>query len=737
MDPHGRASGGTGVAGVSAARDPPVCASGADSRSLPPGGAASSSARLSAADAAPASASSAFSAGFSSASRRPGPSPGSAPPAGVPLPASSASAFSSRTFGVDEGRTSGSVFNLLPPSACRAISFFLVAGFSLASVASLAVYSHVAVLQLVLFGVSLAYFLAFLSLAWQVDGLIGPRVGLLPLDEHLPVLEQRASVPASPHIKFLMKTVYQIATLACGRKNNVLPSQLAYGGAAISLFNAALSLGAPGLPRALWQTACFAVLYVEYLAFRYMAREFLSFQWDVLLLETGFIAVFAALCGTAATPFAAGVAVMCLRLLAVKLLFCSGICKFASGDPKWSSFTAMNYHYWTQPLPNFVSWFAYWGSHKRAQTVLAVAFEVLGPLLILFGRWGRIVALICFILTMVAIFLTGNYGFFNFLSCVVCLSLLDDSLLIFNFTAVPEVPSVLQRATGSLAAMFLGCVALSFYALFSLTTVALFLKLWQRPLLDPPALCARIYGELAPLHACNVYGLFASVTTSRYEVIIEELHLVEDTTASPPTTRETWVELDFLYKPGDVDRRPQWLWFGHMPRLDWRLWFLPLRLSRLISLAMRDGAAPAAVTAALQQGAAGLYPPWWSVLLARICRRQPEVLALLGPQRNIDLARAPRPRGLRVSLFDYRFRPPPNQPLYAAFFPEGLRPLSQQEIHEMEEELQNWEVGSWWMRRRHRTIDLLSIRSSSKSAEESHSASASEALDDEPAEMHS
>ncbi|PHJ15295.1 lipase maturation, partial [Cystoisospora suis] len=96
----------------------------------------------------------------------------------------------------------------------------------------------------------------------------------------------------------------------------------------------------------------------------------------------------------------------------------------------------------------------------------------------------------------------------------------------------------------------------------TLITLALFFKLWQKPLLEPPSLCARMYGEFAPLHACNVYGLFASITTSRYEVIIEELHLVEAEeieeegeeansrhpldypSSAPPTritTRETWV----------------------------------------------------------------------------------------------------------------------------------------------------------------------------------------------------
>ncbi|KFG36118.1 lipase maturation factor 2, partial [Toxoplasma gondii VAND] len=410
---------------------------GSPSEVCPPlqGAAASSHSPPSQVDSAQETGASAFASSFSTAALR------SHASSSASLGASGAASLphSSRVPS-DDTQTRVSIFNLLPPSACRAISYLLVCGLSLSALSSLATYFHVAVLQVILFGIALSYALAFLSLARQADGLIGPKVGILPLDELMPALEQRARVPASPHVKFVMKAVHQVATLVCRNKSNVLPSHLAYGGVAISIFCAGLSFTALGWPRALWQTACFAALYVEYLAFRYMARDFLSFQWDVLLLECGFIAVCASPCSTAATPFAAGVSVMSFRLLAFKLLFCSGICKLASGDQKWSSFTAMNYHYWTQPLPNFVSWHSYWGGNKRLQAIGAVTFEILGPLLILFGRWGRIVAFFCFVLLIVSIYVTGNYGFFNILSCVVCLALLDDSLLLFKF------PSPLENA---------------------------------------------------------------------------------------------------------------------------------------------------------------------------------------------------------------------------------------------------------------------------------------------------
>src|SRR2546422_2821394 len=37
--------------------------------------------------------------------------------------------------------------------------------------------------------------------------------------------------------------------------------------------------------------------------------------------------------------------------LLFRLMFLSGITKLASGDPTWGDLTALDYHFWTQPLP--------------------------------------------------------------------------------------------------------------------------------------------------------------------------------------------------------------------------------------------------------------------------------------------------------------------------------------------------------------------------------------------------
>ena len=41
----------------------------------------------------------------------------------------------------------------------------------------------------------------------------------------------------------------------------------------------------------------------------------------------------------------------------MRLMFASGVVKLLSGDDTWRSLTALYYHYETQPLPTWTSWY--------------------------------------------------------------------------------------------------------------------------------------------------------------------------------------------------------------------------------------------------------------------------------------------------------------------------------------------------------------------------------------------
>src|SRR5207237_6699057 len=116
------------------------------------------------------------------------------------------------------------------------------------------------------------------------------------------------------------------------------------------------------------------------------------------------------------------------------LIFLSGITKLASGDPTWRNLTALDYHFWTQPLPPWTAWYAQqlppW--MHRAMTLGMFVIELGAPWLIFapprFARL-RLTAFVLLVLGQLGIAVTGNYGFFNLLSLTLCVPLLDDAVL--------------------------------------------------------------------------------------------------------------------------------------------------------------------------------------------------------------------------------------------------------------------------------------------------------------------
>ncbi len=86
----------------------------------------------------------------------------------------------------------------------------------------------------------------------------------------------------------------------------------------------------------------------------------------------------------------------------------------------------------------------------------------------------------------------------------------------------------------------------------------------------------------APFQIANTYGLFASMTTTRPEIIVQGSN-----------DGQTWLDYEFRYKPGDL-RAAAALGAPYQPRLDWQMWFAALSgLSRLALVHEFHGASAA------------------------------------------------------------------------------------------------------------------------------------------------
>ncbi|KAJ8003120.1 hypothetical protein DPEC_G00166070 [Dallia pectoralis] len=277
--------------------------------------------------------------------------------------------------------------------------------------------------RLFLWFMALIYMCAFLSLYLQIPGLYG-NDGLLPAR-----LQLRYSGEA------LLEQVRSTPTLLWLGPQLGLDTQTAME--LLCLLGAALSLAAT-LVESLRDSLVFLFLWILYMSLYQVGQVFLYFQWDSLLLETGFLCVLVApltfvpgwRAGRAHDP----VTFWLVRWLLFRLMFASGVVKLTSRCPTWWGLTALTYHYETQCIPTPLAWFTHqlpvW-LHKLSVVgtfviEIAVPFLFFSPL-----RRLRLGAFYMQVILQVLIILSGNYNFFNLLTIALCLSLLDDQHIYF------------------------------------------------------------------------------------------------------------------------------------------------------------------------------------------------------------------------------------------------------------------------------------------------------------------
>ncbi len=457
---------------------------------------------------------------------------------------------------------------------------------------------HTRRIFLTLLGV--VYLAAFASLAAQVQGLLGSG-GIAPA---APALDA-----AGPDLG--LSRLWRAPTLLWLWRSD----------AALRSFCVAGILGSVLLVAGVAPRLLAALLWLLYLSFVTAGGIFLRYQWDALLLETGFLAIWLAPARLSPRRAAEApvdpLAVWLLRLLLFKLMFLSGVVKLGSGDPTWRDLSAMEFHYWTQPLPSATSWFAHHlpaGFH-HAEVVGTFAVELAAPFLLFAPRRIRWLAWLPLAGLQLLISGTGNYGFFNALTFALCVFLLEDAVLLRVLPrrlglARPDAERARRRGRDPARLALAALAALLVMLNLQLALDRLGVALWR-----PEAVLAT-QRALRPFHVANPYGLFASMTTDRNEIALEGSH-----------DGETWRSYRFRWKPDRLEQAPRFAGL-HMPRLDWQLWFAALRGCR---------------------GA-----PWFHAFLLRVLQGEAVVLDLVAENPFPD---AP-PRYLRTPFERYTFAPP-------------------------------------------------------------------------------
>ncbi|XP_015682016.1 lipase maturation factor 2, partial [Protobothrops mucrosquamatus] len=449
----------------------------------------------------------------------------------------------------------------------------------------------------------------------------------------------------------------------------------------LCLMGSLLSFGALVL-EPLRDSVVFLALWGLYLSVYQVGQVFLYFQWDSLLLETGFLAVLVAplhLLKWRSTAWRAhdGVTFWLVRWLLFRLMFASGVVKLTSRCPTWWGLTALTYHYETQCIPTPAAWFAhqlpFW--LQKLSVVATYVIEIaVPPLFFVPLRRLRLVAFYTQVLLQALIVFTGNYNFFNLLTVVLSFSLLDEEhvglwlgqgrrkasggwpwrlatllvelavygLLIywtsryFGLTINWE-KRLLESKTAFTYHEFtqwLKRVTLPLVALGLLSLLWEVLQAGYSPLLCPQVPFTyiefesngklwpgihQVFGAVDHYQLANSYGLFRRMTGVGGR---------PEVVLEGSHDKETWTEIEFMYKPGNASTAPPVV-APHQPRLDWQMWFAAL--------------------------GPPTHSPWFSSFVYRLLQGKKEVIHLVQVDDSKYPFRDQPPTYIRAQLYKYWF----------------------------------------------------------------------------------
>ncbi|XP_050040711.1 lipase maturation factor 2-like [Dermacentor andersoni] len=553
-----------------------------------------------------------------------------------------------------------------------------------------------------LWAMSVVYLSAFASIYHQMPGLYGdhgvlPVRSVIPIDSHTrPPQELAQRAAERPSLIWLAPNFgLKVATMA---------EFLAFLGIVMS-FMACVS-------SRFRDCINFALLWILYFSIYQVGQVFMWFQWDILLLEAGFLCILVAPLGIVHRTLGLNsswrlphrphdeVSLWLVRWLLFRFMFASGVVKLTSGCPTWWGLTALNHHFQSQCIPTPIAWYFHHLPDWILQLGVVFTFVIEIAIPLLFFVPVRPLRIFCFysqVFLQMMIIATGNYNFFNLLTMTLCLSLVDDEQLLGNArrsssgksghfrplartvalavycglvygtiklfhlqlddswavrskvafnkeklnqflrTAVPlmvwvggaslayhilmalyrsivKERSVLSKIFSTLGTIFMGTAAVWVFCIslvpLSELDPGFNRKLW-------PTIRSWHY-KVEPFHLTSSYGLFRIMTGvgGRPELVLEG----SDDPNGP------WVELPFLYKPGDVNRPPPII-IPHQPRLDWQMWFAALGDYR--------------------------QNPWLLSLVYRLLNNDASALRLMNLERY-PFTRQP-PTYIRATLYKYWF----------------------------------------------------------------------------------
>ena len=285
---------------------------------------------------------------------------------------------------------------------------------------------------------TIIYIIAFSSLFVQIPGLFG-KDGLLPIRNHLERIEKHfgsKKYNTLPTIFWASNEINNYIVQLFPSLRNFQPEDNVIH--LLCLFNIFLGICV------LFDHKCklftkfwtFFIMWGSYLSIFLVGQTFLSFDWDLLILETGFLAMFFVPTEKNRHFFIDQISVVTrelLRWLMFRYQFANGVVKLLHSGQVWQSLSAMDWYFESQPLPTPFSRLCHFlpeftkkfGTANILFTELFLPFLLYAPF-----RTFRILSIVYQMLFQVIVLVTGNYGWLQFHIIVLYIPLLDDKFLL-------------------------------------------------------------------------------------------------------------------------------------------------------------------------------------------------------------------------------------------------------------------------------------------------------------------
>ncbi|SOV13794.1 lipase maturation factor, putative [Plasmodium sp. gorilla clade G2] len=508
---------------------------------------------------------------------------------------------------------------------CYIITSFIFFIFFLSTINNLDKYIHINTTRYILTYSNLLYLISFCSLHIQVEFLVGLDKGLLPVDKYLTEIKEKIECINLGVVKNVIYFVYSFWEYVIRKRIKI--KTFCKLGILISVLNFLIQNNLHNdFFRIITSSFFFVFLFFLHICFKIVMRDFMIFQCDLLLNEFGFLLIFLNLSDSYYLKYSNTLIICILRLLSFKILFNSAVRKLVYDRKAWLNLDCFENFFFSQPVPSILSYIANCKFDKKLICFCIIVSEILFSWLVFCASHLRLFFFGIFVCIHITSYIICNYVFFSYICLVLFLSSFDDSTLSLLFPSgnAPELymNDTLICIPTFIFIFFVNTIFFLFYLFIVFMNCVPFFQQWNIYDLKCFHFFYQIHYEFSCLNICNSYAMLTYTGYKRKEVVIEELHKVGES--------YVWKEVPFMYKPNDLNKIGKVLWWGHIPRLEWKFFFFPDHLKK-------------------EDYKKNIYPLYICSFLKKLCNRDLDLMSIFEEEQMESV-----PLLIRLIYYDYK-----------------------------------------------------------------------------------